>query len=71
MRADKVLLAAVDVIWSITIFYLDHVKTDILELAREENHGPMTLDGISYSAFIHFCRVILYRMMNPTVVSLC
>ena len=30
----------------------------------------MILDGVSYSAFIHFCRVILCRMMKPTVVSL-
>ena len=30
----------------------------------------MILDGVSYSAFIHFCRVILYHIMNPTVVSL-
>ena len=30
----------------------------------------MILDGVSYSAFIHLCRVILSRMMNPTVVSL-
>ena len=30
----------------------------------------MILDGVSYSVFIRFCRVIVYRMMNPTVVSL-
>ena len=30
----------------------------------------MILDGVSYSAFIHLCRVILSRMMNPAVVSL-
>ena len=30
----------------------------------------MVLDGVSYFAFIHICRVILYHMMNPTVVSL-
>ena len=30
----------------------------------------MILDGVSYSTFIHLCRVILSRMMNPTVVSL-
>ena len=30
----------------------------------------MILDGVSYSAFIHLCRVIISRMMNPTVVSL-
>ena len=30
----------------------------------------MNLDGVSYSVFIHLCRVILSRMMNPTVVSL-
>ena len=30
----------------------------------------MILDEVSYSAFIHLCRVILYRMMNPTVVRL-
>ena len=30
----------------------------------------MILDGASYSAFIHSCRVILSRMMNPTLVSL-
>ena len=30
----------------------------------------MILDGVSYSAFIHLCRVILSRIMNPTVVSL-
>ena len=30
----------------------------------------MILDGVSSSAFIHLCRVILYRIMNPTVVSL-
>ena len=35
-----------------------------------ENHGPMILDGVSYSTFIHFCTIILYRVMNPTVVSL-
>ena len=26
----------------------------------------MILDGVSYSVFIHFCRVILYRMLNTT-----
>ena len=32
----------------------------------------MILDGVtsSYSAFIQLCRVILSRLMNPTVVSL-
>ena len=36
-----------------------------------ENHGTlMILDGVSYSAFIYLCRVILSHMMNPTVVSL-
>ena len=30
----------------------------------------MILDGVSYSAFTHLCRVILSHMMNPTVVSL-
>ena len=30
----------------------------------------MILDGVSYSAFVHLCRVILSRMMNPTVVNL-
>ena len=30
----------------------------------------MILDGVSYSAFIQLCRVILSRMVNPTVVSL-
>ena len=30
----------------------------------------MILDGVRYSAFIHLCRVILSRTMNPTVVSL-
>ena len=29
----------------------------------------MILDGVSYSAFIYLCRVILSRMMDPTVVS--
>ena len=33
----------------------------------------MIVDGVSYSTFIHFfctSSVILYRMMNPTVVIL-
>ena len=31
----------------------------------------MIFDGVSYSAFIQLlCRVILSRMVNPTVVSL-
>ena len=30
----------------------------------------MILDRVSYSAFIQLCRVILSRLMNPTVVSL-
>ena len=30
----------------------------------------MILDGVSYSAFIQLCRVILSRLMNPTVDSL-
>ena len=29
----------------------------------------MILDGVSYYAIIHLCRVILYRMMYPTVVN--
>ena len=40
-------------------------------IKQGENHGTtMILDGVSYSAFIHLCRVILSRMMDPTVVSL-
>ena len=36
-----------------------------------ENDGTlMILDGVSNSAFIHLCRVILSHMMNSTVVSL-
>ena len=32
------------------------------------NQGTlMNLDGVSYSAFIQLCRVILSRLMNPTV----
>ena len=30
----------------------------------------MILNGVSYSAFTHLCRVILSRMINPTVISL-
>ena len=42
-----------------------------LRLKQGENHGTtMILEGVSYSAFIHSCRVILSRIMNPTVVSL-
>ena len=36
-----------------------------------DNHGTsMILDGVSSSAFIQLCKVILSRMANPTVVSL-
>ena len=31
---------------------------------------PTILDGVSYSAFIQLCRVILSRMVNFTVASL-
>ena len=35
------------------------------------NHGTlMILDGVSYSAFIQLCRVVISRLMNHTVVSL-
>ena len=30
----------------------------------------MIIDRVSYSAFTHLCRVILSRMVNPTVVTL-
>ena len=41
-------------------------------LSSGENHRTlMILDGVSYySAFIQLCKVILSRMMNPSVVSL-
>ena len=30
----------------------------------------MTLDAVSYSEFVQLCNIILYLMINPTVVSL-
>ena len=47
------------------------LSVGIAYIEQGENHGTtMILDGVSYSAFIHLCRVILSRMMNPSVVSL-
>ena len=47
------------------------VSVGIAYIEQGENHGTtMILDGVSHSAFIHLCRVILFRMINPTVVSL-
>ena len=43
----------------------------IVYTEQGKNHEIlMILDGVSYSAFIQLCRVILSRSMNHTVVSL-
>ena len=47
------------------------LSVGIAYIEQGENHGTtIILGGVSCSAFIHLCRVILSRMINPIVVSL-